>query len=89
MEVARGGGEVPVPHQALDSVDIGAGFKQVRGEGVTQRVDAAGFGDAGATLGGVEEAIARCGPTAAVLDCAGWETASAWADAPTSNGAVP
>ena len=30
-----------MPHQALDGVDVHAGFQQVGGEGVAQPVDAA------------------------------------------------
>ena len=57
MEVACGGGEIPVPHQTLNSVHIGTGFEQVGGKRMTQCVNAARLGDDRTTLGGVEEAM--------------------------------
>jgi hypothetical protein len=41
VEIAQGGRHMPMPEQALDGVDVDAGFQQVRGETVAQGVDAA------------------------------------------------
>jgi hypothetical protein len=57
MEVACGGREIAVAHQALNGVHVGAGFQQVRGKRVAQGMNSAGLGDAGAVLGGVEDAM--------------------------------
>ena len=38
---------IGVPEKFLDGADIGAGFEQVRGEGMAQRMAADGLGDAG------------------------------------------
>jgi hypothetical protein len=51
MEVAGGGGQVAVAKQVLDRLQVAAGFEQVRGESMPERVDAALFLDAGAELG--------------------------------------
>ena len=39
-----------MPEQALDSVHVGAGFEQVGGKCVAQRMDAARLGNTGARL---------------------------------------
>ena len=57
MEVTRGGAQAAMPEQTLDGVHISAGFEQMGGKGVAQRMNAARFGDAGAVLGGVEHAL--------------------------------
>jgi hypothetical protein len=44
MQVAHGGADMAVPEQALDGVQIDAGFQQVGGEAVAQGVDAGGVG---------------------------------------------
>ena len=57
VKVARRGGEIAVPQQALNGVHIHTAFEQVRGKRVTQSVDTTLFGDAGALLGGIEDAL--------------------------------
>jgi hypothetical protein len=44
MEIAHGGADMAVAEQALDGVDIDAGFEQMGGEGMAQGVDAAVVG---------------------------------------------
>lgn len=61
MEVARRGGEAAMSHQALNRVHVGARFQQVGGKRVAQPMNAARLGDAGAILGGVEEALRALG----------------------------
>lgn len=41
VKIAHGGRYVPMSEQALNGVDIGTGFQQMRGEAVAQGVDAA------------------------------------------------
>jgi len=50
VQVARGGGEVAVAQQGLHRGQIAAGFEEMGGEGVAERMDAALLGDAGAEL---------------------------------------
>ena len=57
MKVARSGAQTAMPHQALDRMHIHARFQQMRGEGMTQGMDAARFGDAGALLRCVIDAL--------------------------------
>jgi len=38
LQVARGGGQTTVPQQELDGPQIGAGFEEVGGESVSERV---------------------------------------------------
>jgi hypothetical protein len=55
MEVAGGGGEMAMAEQMLDRLQVTAGFEEVGGDGVAQRVDAALLADARPEFGqGVE-----------------------------------
>ena len=47
--------------QALNGMHIRAGFQLMRGKGVTQCMNAAVFGDAGACLGGMVDALCALG----------------------------
>ena len=42
MEVARGGRQGGMSHQALNGMQVDAGFERVGGEGVAQGMDAGG-----------------------------------------------
>lgn len=53
MEIAHGRADVGVTEQALDGMDVDAGFEQVGGKGVPQRVDAATRGQAGGIADGL------------------------------------
>lgn len=57
MQVAGGGGDIVVPQQAADRVNIDAGFEQVGSKGMAQAVDAALLGHAGAALGSLEHLL--------------------------------
>lgn len=51
LQVARRSGQTAVPEEELNGANIGAGLKQVRGEGVTQRVSSNRLGDARCAVG--------------------------------------
>ena len=51
MKVSGGGGDRGMSQHLLDDEDITTVFQMVRGEAVTQGVDAAGPGDSGPTFG--------------------------------------
>ena len=54
MEVAHGGAYTAVPEQALDGVDIGTRFEQVRGERMAKGMQSSALADADAGFGGLE-----------------------------------
>ena len=51
VQVAGGGGEAAMAEQELDSADVGAGFEQVNGETMSQRMGREGLGEAGQAQG--------------------------------------
>ena len=51
LQIASRSFQVGVPEQDLDGAQIGAGFEQVRGKGMTQRVRMNRFGNAGRARG--------------------------------------
>ena len=51
LQIARGGFQVGVAEQDLNGAEIDAGFEQMGGEGVPQRVRMNRFGDAGRVRG--------------------------------------
>ena len=65
VQIARGGFQVGVAEQDLNSAEIDAGFEQMCGESVTQRVGMNGFGDARSLRGfpaSQEDGFGRNGP---------------------------
>src|SRR6266851_3728637 len=50
MEVAQRRADVAVAEEPLDGVDVDPGFKEMRGEGVAQRMDTSLLDDSGACL---------------------------------------
>ncbi len=57
MQVAHGGADMTMAEQALDGVQVDAGFEQVGGEAVAQGVDAGGVGKTGGIAGGPVHAL--------------------------------